>query len=319
MSLQSRRALPWRMTVLVTLVTLVTAGLMMAVSGCALFEPGGKLYVGTRKLFTIEHQTAGQRGHSHWLPRIAAPRDSIQLEIMFVERPIDDPLLGSALWDKIDQAGALDSDVRESLSENGFRVGQAGSHPPRALETMLGLQSEIPDDAESPDSKHLIGHRVALRSGAETEIQTSRFHAECSLRIPGTNGIRIKNFKNSRCVLRLKAKRLQNGWAQLEFLPEIHHGPQTWRPKATKAGWQGQTTQRISKLYNLRFSVTLNLGEFVVITSNSLPADDSDNDRDATPLGPHFFLSGPKDHKLQRLLIVRLANVNQIDTIYGKH
>jgi hypothetical protein len=315
MSLQNRRVLPWRITVLVTL---VTAGPMMAVSGCALFEPGGKLYVRAQKIFNNEHETAGQPGRSQWLPRIAAPRNSIQLEIIFVERPIDDPLLGSALWDKIDQAGALDSDVRESLSENGFRVGQAGSHPPRALETLLGLQSEIPDDAESPDSKHLIGHRVALRSGAATEIQTSRFRSKSSLRIPGTNGIRIKDFLNSRCVLRLKAKRLQNGWAQLEFLPEIHHGPQTWRPTATKAGWQGQTTQRINKLYDLRFSVTLNLGEFVVITSNSFPADDSDNGSDATSLGPHFFLSGPKDQKLQRVLIVRLSNVNQSDGIYGK-
>ena len=41
------------------------------------------------------------------LPPIQAVPDAIQLEVFFIERPQEDPLLSTGIWKDVDQIGAV--------------------------------------------------------------------------------------------------------------------------------------------------------------------------------------------------------------------
>jgi hypothetical protein len=247
------------------------------------------------------------------LPPLTLSRDAIELEIVFVERPVGDPLLGSLLWNEVDQIGALDPEVRNRLRDNGLRVGHVGSTPPQALQTLLGLATEIPGDADRPTPKNLSGRRVALASGTQTIIQTSPHLEECSVKIRDGDAATAEHYSNARGVLRLKAERLQDGWVELEFLPEIHHGSHHLRHTASSDGWKLDSTQLIEPLYRHRFTITANLGEMAVITVGG---------EDPESLGHCFFRTTETTNssrlQIQRLLIVRLAGMKRIDPLYAE-
>jgi hypothetical protein len=263
------------------------------ISGCALWDEETGSLGGSRNPFT---RTAGR------LPPIAAPADAIQIEILFVERPISDPLLGHALWQEVDQIGAIEPHVRQTLHDNGFRVGIASSSPPRALQSMLGLNSDVPNTSSGIQSPQLSARRVMLRSGAETEIQTCLQYPLCALELRGIDGsVQSKEFESVRCLFRVKARRLQDGWARLEFLPEIHHGDERLRHTAAADGWQLKTTQEVEPLFSERFELTINVGEMALVTTNG---------KSPRSAGYRFFVGPGEDEKVQRLLVVRLANMN---------
>ena len=260
------------------------------------------------------------------LKKIPTSKSAVTLEIVFVERPADDPLLGKQLWDEVDQIGSLPAADREALSKIGFRVGRVGANPPRALQTLMGLSMEVAGD----DEKRLVGRRVVLPSGAETEITTGMPQERATIKLPTNGNADLKSFEDVRGVFRMKAKRLQDGWVRIEFLPEIHHGRLANRAVAVRGGWQMNTAQAIERLYGQKFDLDLNLGEMVVITGNAEPADS---------VGKHFFYasgysdtlaasqfdtSEPPPNRaasetgpgIQRLLIVRLADLTTAESIY---
>ena len=110
-----------------------------------------------------------------------------------------------------------------------------------------------------------------------------------------------KKFHNARCLFRVEAKRLQDGWVTLKFIPEIQHGSETFRPTAGRLKWQMTTSQAKHPLYEQQFELTLNMGEMAMITSQG-EAPHS--------LGTQFFTESKQDKEaVQRLLVVRLVDV----------
>ena len=272
---------------------LTLLAILLLVSGCSIFK----------RSHDNNEDAIGR------LPAIASHRDTIQLEVVFIERPIHDPLIGRVLWQEVDQVGALSPETRAALKQHGLKVGHISSSPPRALQTLLGLTSEFGESPISGSNAQLIGRRVVLQSGTEIEIQASPLYTTCSFPVPEIEGDdSTREFRNARCVLRMFAQREQDGWANLSFLPEIHHGGLHSRPAATPLGWQLRTTQEIEKLYDLKFALNLSLGEMVVITADS----ESDS------VGHRFFLGPDHEAKLQRLLIVRLADMRKIEPVYAE-
>ena len=59
---------------------------------------------------------------------------------------------------------------------------------------------------------------------------------------------------------------LQDGWARLEFAPEIHHGDRTLAADGYGRRWQPQESQEIDVLPQ-HFSLKLHVGEMAVITA----------------------------------------------------
>lgn len=247
------------------------------------------------------------------LPAIPVSQDAMQVEIVFIERPVSDPLLGSILWNEIDEVGAIELMDQENLNQNGFRVGHVSSVPPMALQTLLGLKSHLGGVGKQDESLLLSGRRLMLRSGVPTDIQTSGFYDKCSLQLfdeEAEGQLEMKEFEQARCVMRVKAHKVQDGWARLEFIPEMHYGAQQLRRTPTNIGWQLENRQNTTPLYNQKFEVTLNVGEMTVITATENVAPDS--------AGHLFFRGEESKSDIQKILVVRLANMSKMDAVRTK-
>lgn len=227
-------------------------------------------------------------------------RDAMQLEFVFAHRPGHDALMGDDLWDRLDTIGRRPAAMRASLARHGVRVGQIGATPPPALEELLGLTAPAAaggDPARPAIRKHLKGWRIYLRDGGETEVI---LHEEllATARIRVGDAEPPREFSDVRFILRITARRLREGWARLECLPEVHHGPRRLRHTATEEGWGFRTRQEIVPLFDLKFTVDLTVGEMTVVTAAETASSDS--------VGHRFFTTS---NGLKKLLVVRLANM----------
>ncbi|MBC7821316.1 MAG: hypothetical protein IAG10_30890 [Planctomycetaceae bacterium] len=247
-------------------------------------------------------RSSAQQATAFKLPTLTAPRDSVEVDIVFVDRPVSDPLLGKTLWREIDQVGTLSAEQRDAIREAGLLVGHVGSSPPDALQSLLNLTDEESERQrrEANGIPKTAARRVALPAGTDTEIWSNEPVAQRSVTLSGG---KLLELTNARGLLRLKAERSQDGWARLDFMPELHHGQTGTRPFAGATGWMYRTTQEVIPCFAQHFSANLNVGEMLVLTC--------DRERTGT-LGQSLFQfedsSGPK----QRLVVVRLAELREI-------
>ncbi len=280
-----------RQFLLRAMTTCSASALMLSVCGCQIFDKG---------VSNIIQQTS-------LLPQMGPTRNAVQLEIVFIERPLNDPLLGKALWKEVDQIGALDPAVRDILKKNGFKVGVAASEPPEALQAMLQKAINKRNSQNQTESSFIISRIVTLLEGTTSDLQTSDNLQTCTVDIQKKRGTaKQKEFSQARCLFRVEARRLQEGWVTLQFIPEIQHGDKKLRHTAGDRSWNFTTSQAKYPLYEQQFEITLNVGEMAMITSqgektNSLgtrlftQAIDNDND---------------SEEAMQRLLVVRLKDVS---------
>jgi hypothetical protein len=273
------------------------------VCGCTLLKPFGDVF-GFWPPAVTTTTTA--------LPPIQPSREAVQIEFTFVERPVGDPLLKDALWGQIDQVGAVTADEAEVLKRLGLRVGNAGATVCPALEKLL--RDSAPTDGPASDNRISVKKEtLCIGPGVSPPIATNSAR-KCTIDVPVSSGTQERTYDNFKSVLRLTAHRLQDGWARLEFVPEIHFGQERLRPTSGTTGlqnvWQPDMSQEVESLLVQRFSVKLHVGEMVVITA------DPNNPK---LFGPHAFIRDqPSEGGLQRLLIVRLSNMSRIDPIYSE-
>ncbi|NQV28536.1 MAG: hypothetical protein HQ518_29640, partial [Rhodopirellula sp.] len=232
-----------------------------------------------------------------------ASREAVQLEILFVDRPASDALLGDSLWNQVDQIAGMPVDIRNTLRDNGWRVGHASSHPPRALEQLLEMSSERPEAIDN--ERRLVGRRVALAVGGKFPIDLTELQPE--LRIRSNADGTTKSYSNVRCILNVQIDREQDGWVRLNFTPEVHHGENWLRPVATQLDWTRRRGQLVEPLFDQKFSLSLNVGEMAVITAEG---DDKET------AGHSFFRSVHESGGLQRLLVIRVANMRKMVPVY---
>lgn len=275
--------------------------LTMLSTGCRLFNSG---WFGS---LTDRSNSKQKKSDRAALPAIPRLPQTVGLEVVFVERPVGDPLLKEKnLWLGVDTVGELDPETRDRLQKDGFRIGHVNSAANPAIESMLGVVAQTSGVASPVDPRSLTGRRLFRPAGGKTDVQVSRYRK--LLRIDLSGPAKPVEFENARCMFNVKADKLQDGWARLEFTPEIHHGRLGWRPMATDAGWKGTTSQKVHRLYTHRFSMTLNQGEMAVITADN---------RRAESLGGQFFRDGEPGSQVQRVLLVRLIDASSM-AIAGK-
>lgn len=258
-------------------------------SGCALFDNSPQSL--PNKVFR--------------LPQVGLPPDSIQLDVVYVQRPVGDALLGEKLWRYADELAAVEPEHREVLKRNGLRAGVIGSNPPPALQRMLGLKSDFAYEPAAEKTKQLVGHRYVVRSGGQQEIQTNpEPYPACTLETQAGNDTKTRMFENAMCKYRVTADRVQDGWIQLDFVPQVHHDQERLRYTVGDENWQFQSGQRTETLFPQRFSLRLSVGEMAVITA-------ADNTEET--LGRLFFIGPKQESELQRVLIIRLAGMSAPD------
>jgi hypothetical protein len=271
----------------------VAATLAACGAGCALFDTGGWTAAGLRT--TDQHTLLKPIGEN--------TPDAVRLEYVILERPVGDPLLGDQLWEELVEMGVIDHAVRRTLNEHGIRVGVASTSPPQALQKLLGEAKEIADSSMTSDAKRRLGQTLLLPSGGQTEAQTSDIVDSCTLPVVVDGKTVERTFEKARGVFRVTATTKQEGWAKIDFLPEIHHGNPQTRPVPGQAGWQQfETSQSVLKLFGQRFELTLNEGEAAVVTSTS----DS-----AGRAGRLFFGARSGESPMQRILVVKLIRTGE--------
>ena len=254
-------------------------------------------------MFQSDEQTAAVEKSP--LKNVRPSVDAIQLDVLFVERPIGDPILGDALWSHLDQVSSLDAPTLASLERNGIKFGIAPTDPPRALQAALGMTGEmVPRDGT--DAYGSSGRSVSRRSGEELAVDAWSGYPRCEIAIHRDGQSETHTYENARCVYRIRVEKVQDGWAQLEFIPEIHHGEMKLRFVPRENSLTTTPSQLVDPQFDQRFRVELNLGEMVVLGARG-EAPES--------LGHHFFRGGTTDNRLQRLLIVRLADMQRVDGI----
>jgi len=288
-NVRTSRGFPW---LSVGSVLLVGGCALMALAGCQMFsrtETGDSLTAEKRSLLS---------------PLRSAP-DAIQLNVVLIDRRADDPLIGPLLWREMDQVGAVPVETQELLAQNGCLVGHAASKPPAPLLRLLGIVPEIDQDGSAGSqtaAPTISGRTYSVRSGTETEVQISDSLPNCDVTLVETKRTRTEHFEQARCIFRLKTVRLQDGWVRVDFIPELHHGEMRLRQTATEAGWALQSGQNVEKCVPQQFSVTLNVGESVVVSA--------DANSEGT-LGDVFFRRDMNGERRQRLLVVRLADMGR--------
>ncbi|MCA9076626.1 MAG: hypothetical protein KDA93_16500 [Planctomycetaceae bacterium] len=271
----------WRLSIAVITLTVV--------SGCALWRDD-------------DAQTVTAKSP---LKPVAPRIDAIELEFYFVSRPIGDPLLGSSLWAELDQVSTLDASVLTALRRNGFQFGVAGSVLPRTLQAALGQSSHTQSFADEPGVQ-VSGGRHSHRSGEHQLFSTWPVYDSCEIEINKGGDTKVSSYETARCLFRVTPRRLQDGWVRVEFTPEVHHGENKMRHQAGEQQFELMPSQIVDTFYDQTFSVELNVGEIVVVSA------DGDN---PSSLGHHFFRGGTTDNKMQRLLIVKVADMKELDGV----
>lgn len=231
---------------------------------------------------------------------------TIDLEVVILHRPVGDPLVGNALWAEVDQIGALDVGIRNSLLENGIKVGQVGTSYPMALETLLGMTTKNVSLFEGTKEKHLYRTRLSRPSGKESEIRASDLVDSRTIRIPMLDGEKVSEYNNARCVFRVTPEKMQDGWVKVEFQPEVHHGQIALRHQGTSQGWTQHTSQEIVPIFSQKFELNMNLGDMVILTNEG---------NDTKSLGHHFFRNDEAAGPMQRLVIIRLADIRKRNAV----
>lgn len=243
-----------------------------------------------------------------FLPRMRPAAEAIQLQVVFVDRPADDPALTQLLWQEVDEVGAVPPAMRSALNENGLRVAQSGASVPPTLQTLLGLADGL--TAAAATDSQFNGRQFSLLSGQDSEFVIHEPRDACTVRFRLNGQDEPVEFQQASCLFKIRPVRLQDGWVRLEFTPEVRHGDSRMRPAATDEGWALRGGQKSDTRHALKFQVTLNSGEMAII--GAAAADDD-------TLGSQFFRREREGQLQQRLIVIRVADAGHSEATADGH
>ena len=276
----------------------------LAIGGCAIFDE------------SVEALTPGGYDETATSdPRMTSFRpviDQITLEVLLIERPGHDALSDRALWDAVSEVGEIDADQAERLRAAGFRVGVAAADPPEAVRRLLekeeAIGAPLPGTAfAGARDRGVIVKRVPLRAGQDAALQTGPSGRRLRVVDGDANdgAGRTESFSDAVGAVRVVCRTPQKGWVTFEVTPEIHHGPASLRPVPGAAGLESAAGQRVRAWPDRSFEVTLTRKDSIILGLwEDAPADGL----------AAALLAGERDgHAADRLLVIRLADVRQIE------
>lgn len=241
-------------------------------------------------------------------PRMSA--DSVVLDLYFVQLPADEAL-DEQLWGELDEQ-RFSPELRQRLSQNGFRAGVSSWYVPEVLEEFLGDEPSrsfgLETIVEPSDSPPRVLHRhLSLRAGHPGEIVAPGIHERLPVMVREGGEVRGHTFKRAQAVWTIRAHAQSDGRALIEMVPEIQHGD----PKTTYVAGEAMLlldVRRPKEVYKaLRIEAALAPGEMLFL--GSIP-------QRVGSLGHHFFAASRDSHDVRRLLVIRLAQT-QHDELFG--
>jgi len=228
--------------------------------------------------------------------------DSVVLEVAFVPVSREQNQLQSEIWLESDEV-ILPKETRDKLWKHGLRVGLVSTQlPEKLLQTINEKRAAAMQSSD--EFGGVVEHRLQSRTGERSKIEVGKMRQSLTV-FWGEEGYnRGLTLKQSQCLFSIHTRPQGDGRVQLELTPEIEHGD----PRTSFVGYQGAWSLRAERkreiFEKLRLTVTLTPGESVMLSCT--PED--------IGLGHNFFVAD--DKKIQRLLLVRLAQV-QLDDLFA--
>lgn len=256
---------------------LLSAWLILNLCGCA--HPIG---MGSLGLNSARRQSplAGVEG-----------QDAVILCLAVVERPINDPYIGTKLWDLVDEQ-VVPFESKSRLAENGVRVGTLSGQPPQAFLEILGS-----------DRSCINPRQIQTRFGQVSFLNVGSVRDHISCKVSASDPIDEIDYDKATFQWEIIATRGEPGRLKIALCPLIRHGEAQMEPKAVhdKTGiltWQLQSQQQTQRLPAGALEVEVRPGEFLLVGSSG---------EDRTVLGGACFRQIDPRGSVQRMLIVRAA------------
>jgi hypothetical protein len=238
--------------------------------------------------------------HSSLLQKIRIPPmfcgpDSIQCDLMVIERPLGDPYLNDQLWLSTDNT-AMGLENKAILDDNGFCVGQVIGMNPDQLQKLLACErywAAVPGTG-----------RIMVPAGRSKTLELSPPMRVCSFQIKTDAGTQDVEVDSGQCVLRIEPSLASEGRIKLKFTPLVVYGqvgPQF--ETAPKEFCVSMEFKRPCKTYDrLGWDLTVSPNQFVVIGTHF---DDRADETAPQTLGSQFFLRDNGKQFMQRILVLR--------------
>lgn len=225
---------------------------------------------------------------------------AIDLEVFFVDRVKDSPLIGENLWQSLHQVSTISVQNRTHLDKHGFRIAFSPARPSRQLQSLMALSTN--DDP----TRRALKQSLTLPVGQETFLLASTIPEGTKVRLDEDGVEHVLDIVDGKSMFRLKAELADGGWAKITLIPELRHGQHSLRPQGTKDEFVFRHGQKPITFYEDRITAEINIGEILVLGSDPQRED---------ALASHFFcgdgVSGPSND-IERLMLIRVADVRDV-------
>jgi hypothetical protein len=234
--------------------------------------------------------TEPQPVHStSWLDRWRASsfgKDTIQLYVALLERPVGDAFLNTDLWNYTDEE-TVPLEHKAVLDDNGFRVGQVVGMPPGKLQALLTSERSC-----------INPHMQLLPSGRATLqlLGPTRMHADFQVKENGqTADIALDQ---AQFALEVVPTLTADGKTRLRFTPKVLHGEKVreLRPDSDGTGWIFEWSRPNKHFPAVTWEVSLAPNELLVIGAAF---------EQQQSLGYQAFVQSDGSEPVQRLLVIR--------------
>ena len=244
-----------------------------------------------------------QKGRSPLMPARMSD-DSVVLDMFFVRFPFGDPTVNEELWEEIDEQ-RFSPELRERLTQNGFRVGLISGPIPAKLSELLQLTDKPAPTGELEGAQvdsletqpSVVRRHLQIRAGQRSDIVASGVHAELPVFTGESGRLSGQTYFQAQGIFAVKSLPQPNGRVRLELTPELHHDQpqQRW---VGRHGMMRLDTSRPKRAFDEMILATdLTPGAMLVLSS--LP------NRPGS-LG-HYFFTQNDGRREQKLLVVRLS------------
>lgn len=237
--------------------------------------------------------------------------DSVVLDILFVRFPFGDEQANVSLWQEIDEQHFA-APLRRQLAAQGFRVGLVGGQIPVKLAQMLQL-SDRPASAQRVNQVSLqqmesdplvIPRHLQLRAGRHAEIIASGIYDELPVLMCESGQLCGRSYPKAQGVFALKAFPEPGGRVRLELVPELHYGEPRRRYVPSHGGFRLEVGKPRRVFDKLAISAHLAPGQMLILSSLACRQGS---------LGHHFFTHDTAGQLEQKLLVIRLSQIQHDD------
>jgi hypothetical protein len=225
-----------------------------------------------------------------WIDRFRAPAppdpNTIVIETALIERPLGDSYLCRELWQDTDEL-VVGLERRESLNENGLRVGQLVGTPPAGFQTLL----MSPRYCSEPK-------RLIVPSGTLLPKHVSPILPHASLDVMLETGKTELEVDQARFGFDVTPTLTADGRTRLVFTPKVETRENLlpFQASPEQSRWMLRIERPSRQFPDLSWEVTLAPGQYLVVGCRP---------EKSASFGQYAFVQEDTAIPVQRLLVIR--------------